>query len=404
LKILRENGFDIDPDELATLPVYDLSEALTRIFTMNDPANVYLQFFLDKVLLFTRRNSSTPVDFLEWWEKKGGSLSVIVPEGLDAVSIMTIHKAKGLQFPVVILPAFPEGNRPSKKYLWIDLPAHHSSGLPAAMVESDKTLEQTAFSEKYVTETGKSFMDDLNVLYVALTRPEERLYILSPWPSAPKETPSSVTGFLQSWLIKTGEWTDEKALFEWGRYERYEGKRDKPAHQSLQLSRFISTPWKEKISIRRRAPEIWNVSDPKRSSDWGSLVHTLMSQVICANDMESVIGEALSSGMISGSQKETLDQKLQKILGDPQINRFFQPGLRVKTEAEIMLPDGSFYRPDRIIIDGTNAVVIDYKTGKQDPVHARQVDRYAELLAEMKYTNIRKYLLYLEPDVNLVEV
>ncbi len=400
-KILRENGIGFDPDTLSELPVYDLCESCMRVFEMNTPANVYLQFFLDKVLAFSRRNSSTPVDFLAWWEKNGDKLSVIVPGGLDAVNIMTIHKAKGLQFPVVIFPAFPEGNRGSRTSLWIDLPVGHPSGLPVVMVGMDKSLEKTDYAEMYTSENGKAFMDDLNVLYVALTRPEERLYIFSPWPGNAQETPSSFTSCLHSYLLSSGEWEEAKSIYVWGEDQHYKPKTEKQQHDSLQLDHFISTPWQEKITIRPRAPEIWNVTDPKRSSDWGSLVHTLLSKIVTADDAGKVIDEAWSSGMISVAQKTIIEQKIHDILGDPAISRFFAAGLHVKTEAEIILPDGSVYRPDRVILNGMEAIVIDYKTGIPDPHHGEQLDKYGDLLAGMNFTTVKKYLLYLDPVVRL---
>lgn len=398
--LLLENGYRVDSGELSVLSLFDLCETLVRLFGLQRPASVYLQFFLDHVLAFSAKNQATPAAFLEWWEKKGPTLSVVIPRGLDAVNVMTIHKAKGLQFPAVIFPAFPEAQGNLRKTIWIDLPGGHPAGLPAAMADLSKTLEKTAFSEAYTREKEKLFLDDVNVLYVALTRPESWLSVIAPAGAGPAE---SVPVLLRSWLEATGQWTAGKDRYEFGKATQRVSS-EKTSESCLEPEAFISTAWNERISLRRRAAEKWGSGDALKEKTYGNLLHTLLAELRHADDLPAVLARAEAAGLLSGEDRAAVGKKLQAVLEHPVAGAFFRSGLNVKTETELMDAEGAVFRPDRVILEENRATVIDYKTGKPDPAHERQLHQYGALLKGLRYSTVVKYLLYLEPEIRPVEV
>src|SRR5690606_34600552 len=97
-------NININHNNLLQLPLFDLVETLFRSFNLLKTSNAYIQFYLDLVLEFSEKKGSDIVSFLEYFENKKDSLSIISPKGQNAVQIMTIHKSKGLEFPVVIFP------------------------------------------------------------------------------------------------------------------------------------------------------------------------------------------------------------------------------------------------------------------------------------------------------------
>lgn len=162
-------------DKLQKLPLYELVEELILILEINDP-DAYLQRFQDAVLEYVQTETGSIPGFLDWWEK--GNFSVVLPESQDAIQIMTIHKSKGLEFPVVIIPfadwEFMAG-RPG--LLWLKPDSEPLNTFPALPVNFGSGLKNTIFESEYYKEEALTVIDNLNLLYVAFTRAVVRLYV-----------------------------------------------------------------------------------------------------------------------------------------------------------------------------------------------------------------------------------
>jgi hypothetical protein len=323
---------------------------------------------------------------------------------MNAVRIMSIHKAKGLQFPVVILPFFVEKKMLTRKFLWVDLPKGGFYGLPAAMLETGSFMEKTEFSEKLAEEKDKSLLDAINLLYVAMTRPEERLIVFSPAPPAKPSAIDTVPVFLSHYLKQSDLWSEDKRVYEFGTASRYSAKEDGKMVNKRSLSSMISSDWREKVLIRTSAPESWDIADPQKNFQWGNLVHTAFSRILKAGDEENVLLKMNDEGMIDPRQMEQLLVKIRSLISNPLILPFFHPDNNIRIEAEILRENGSVYRPDRVITHEKDAVVLDFKTGKYTAEQEKQIGLYARLLNELGYTTVKKYLVYIEPDVKVIEV
>jgi hypothetical protein len=401
---LQENGILVYPDRLRTRPVYDAIEELVRVFYPDAIADPYLQFFLDTVLKYSRKHSSSAVDFLEWWNEHKDSFSIIMPDGMNAVRIMSMHKAKGLQFPVVILPFFAEKKMLTKRFLWVDLPKAGFHGLPAAMLETGKSMEKTEFSERSAEEKDKTLLDAINLLYVAMTRPEERLFVFSPAPPAKPAAIDTVPVFFFHYLKQSELWSEETGIYEFGTASPHKAKENGKTIAKRSLSSMISSDWREKVLIRTSAPESWDIADPQKNFQWGNLVHTAFSRILKAGDEENVLLKMNDEGMIDPRQMEQLLVKIRSLISNPLILPFFHPDNNIRIEAEILRENGSVYRPDRVITHEKDAVVLDFKTGKYTAEQEKQIGLYARLLNELGYTTVKKYLVYIEPDVKVIEV
>lgn len=392
------------PGILGVLPVYDLCETIVSKLGKSGSADPYVRFFLDAVLAFSTKESLLVVDFLTWWEANSQKISIVVPEGINAVKVMTIHKSKGLQFPVVIFPFANESRKNTRDFVWVDLEPVVAPGLDTSIIRTSKEMESTQYMDHYLAERDKSMLDLVNLLYVAMTRPEKRLYVLTSIPSKTKVEPDSLPAFFVSFFEAENLLTQGATMVETGVKEKNLTVSEKPV-TSVTLNELISTTrGRARIHIRTRAPRMWDINDPSGKSQWGSRVHTILSWINYSDDQEPALQKALHTGLAAVDELPGLRQSIAQVIDHPDIRHCFRHGAAIKTEAEILLPDGGFLRPDRVVIDGRKATVIDYKTGRPQPVHASQLSSYARCLEDMGFAPVSALLVYLHPEVNVIVV
>lgn len=391
-----------DTGILNNLDLFNLIQYLIYHFRFNELKDSYLQFFQDAVLDFIKSKGGGLHEFLEWWEVKSEKLSVIIPEGINAVRIMTIHKAKGLQFPVVIYPYADDSLRSTLDNVWVPIDEENASPLKTACLPLKSNLLDTQFHNVYQKEMDRSFADMVNVLYVAMTRPEERLFVLVRSLPEKIEDPVSVPKLISRFLMEENLWDSKKDKYEFGnRWKRVNAEHltEEPNNEEPPFNRPVL-----KMLLRHHAPSLWDMDNPDRNREWGNLVHMVMSKINPGAEPGIVLEKMLIEGLVSPSEKEELNKMIGLLLSDKELARFFTMEGEMISEPEILTAEGHLYRPDRLVINNGKATVIDFKTGHYHEKHRDQVRKYAELLIEMKYEIEGAYLVYLNKNPEMRQV
>jgi ATP-dependent exoDNAse (exonuclease V) beta subunit len=410
---LPEN-FSNHLSQLKKLPLFELAEQLTAIFELNKQPDANIQRFEDLILEFLEKNPPSLSVFLEWWEENNDSdkASVIVPSNENAIQIMSIHKSKGLQFPVVIMP-FAEWELKPKKdnILWVHSEENPYSQYSLLPVSTTTSLEKTFFADEYDMELQQTLIDNLNLLYVAFTRAEERLYVFCPEVKTEKINRTSnlicsVFNSDEKWKEKITEVDGIKkyasgieAVKEKKIREKNTGATSFEQPQIIPLKKYNSNPWQNKLVLAVNKNKI-SVDDDENTalkSDFGILVHNILSKIILATDSQKVLDEFQSSKIILPEQEKEIEKIVEDVLKICEPHKWFSQEWKIKTEALMLLPDGTVIRPDRVMIKEKNAVLLDYKTGEEDAIHERQLNVYGQNLLASGYENVEKYLLYLNP-------
>jgi len=402
-KILFDGNINLNIKLLQGMPLYDLCEEIIRIFKLSTgDYNIYLQFFLDFVNKVSARQGTHLADLLEAWDDKKGKLSVVVPEGIDAIRIMTIHKAKGLEFPVVIWPMATEKLKTTFDQLWVDLAEDVIPGLPVALLQTGLSMEDVGYSEQYQKERNSSMLDMINLIYVAFTRPAERLYIITREPG--KGDANNLPNLLTQYIESTSEkWTSTGNVFSIGIDVQVQ-KSPKPMPEANMLSSMISSPWQGRIKIARRAPVYWSTDQSKNKQAWGTLIHDTLAAIRTQEDIADIIAEQAKSNLLTDDETTLLHERVTATVNHDKLKKYFIHDIVLKPEAGILTPNGDVFRPDRVVFHENETVIMEFKTGLPKPGHEIQLNNYGEILLQMGYPRIRKLLVYLDETVIVNEL
>lgn len=390
-------------------PIYDALEYAIRSFGLNKMPNAYIQFFLDEVLNFSNKTQASISGFLEYWETKKDKLSIVTPEGQDAVQIMTIHKAKGLEFPVVIFP-YAELNiydeRPPKTWYIVDKNEHN--GFNEVYLNLNKNIEEVDQQGKEISIQHRSELelDNINLLYVALTRPVEQLYIIGKKDTEFKEMEkcNTYSRLLISFLKSIGVWNDLKTHYSFGDPKKQSISKTENNLIKIQ-DNFISTPTSShNISIVTKSGNLWDTFQ-KEAIEKGNLIHEFMSKIKTEIDIAFVLQEFKTLGFIDENQLKVLEKSIINIVSHPKLKSYFTQDNNIYNEKDIISTKGIIFRPDRIVVNPLKeAVIIDYKTGHHRTKHTEQLHEYAAVLQEMGFIVTNKILVYINDGIDIKEV
>lgn len=400
---LREWGFPVDVLSLRRLNLYALFQEVVRHFRLADTAkgaNPYLMALGEVVWAYHEDAFKNDEDFLAYWEERQDKLSLSNPEGVDAVRVMTIHKAKGLAFPVVIYPMKKKRTELAKRWVRLEppvaVPSDGETALEVALVDVDGSLAHTAYAGLREEETALAALDNRNIDYVAFTRPTDRLYLLA---RREKRSPSRLELFFKESEPLPQEAEDAFQIYHYPEntvFAAPEARSREVAAGDAALPEFTC--------VSGGLPPLAVSGDTGAASGEslrGTLVHSYLAKLYHPSDLRRT-AELVSQNPDLSESDKTFLLRLMEHLGAEEAARLFgDDGTLVRTEVEVSASDGSLYRMDRLLIKGKQAVLFDYKTGSPHPSHHQQLKAYAEVLREMGYILVSACLVYVNADADV---
>ena len=391
----------------------------------------YVQAFMDVVQSWTTVNGNSLAEFLKYFEDDKVDPVVSSAEGSDAVRIMTIHKSKGLQFPYLIFPYAEAIGLYKSNIQWCHPDVKGTSLEDTAIgiypaVLSSKSLD-TLFAEDYRRERFMQAVDALNIMYVATTRAEKGMTVIAAMPSenTGKNAAipfSNLSQLLHKYIVDPSSVCPLRRINEGvaPEDERYTvgttidfkfdqaGEERNPVGLKANtdgVSDYPSFPInpEEGVSARlkfsREANDFFaengSVGVEASVRIRGIVLHDILSRIKTADDVESAVAESLADGTVDAVEAEELLSIVQNAIASADPAWFPKDGSKVYNESAIVDSEGEVHRPDRVVVSGDTAIVIDYKFGHPERKYHRQVSEYMSLYRAMGYSNVRGYLWYI---------
>jgi len=406
-KELEKYQVDFNPDIFVFTPLYENIEQIIRGFRLNETADAYLLFFLEEILSFTQHHSQSIQEFLEYWELKKNKLSIASSNNKESVKISTIHKAKGLEYRVVIFPyEIKLYDVKNDARSWYDLSNFEENhGFEQFYIPATSSIKYTGTQGQEIFQRNLENieLDNLNKLYVAFTRAVEQLYII-----AEKGSDKSIKNsgeFLKNYLLELGLWQKDKEIYEFGDKTFVRKEKKEEVKEPLLMEDLISSPWQDHhITIAATSELLWD-PERKKAVDFGNVIHKIMENVIVKEDLDILVERFVNNGVITYDEAVVIKERLQKLLEHPDLEMYFRKGNKVFTEREILDEQKKILIPDRLnFLEDKQVVIIDYKTGSPEKRHYDQLEKYAEVLQKMNFKINKKILIYIDKDISIVNV
>ena len=396
-------------ERIASFPLPEAVECIIAEYHLNEIVDElpFIGGFADVVLGFATQKVSDATSFVEWWDERGLRTELYLPNQEEAITIMTVHKSKGLQYKVVLIPFFnwdyepATGNR--KTTLWVsgEAVSVDDEYLEAIPVEYGSSLKKSAFAEDAFMEQLQSYIDNINLAYVALTRAEQELYLYIP-KSHKKENIGTLL-FDAAVLIPSativepaeGEEPTTITFGEKGSGAGISAKENCGNTISLTTYRIGKPLSKIKQSYST------TLAEGSGNLKKGLLMHRLFSLINTPADIDSALDTMVEEGLMVVDEQESIKKRVLAKFDNPTIAEWFNGKHTIVAEGDIILPGDDYRvrRPDRVMMNDSETVVVDFKFGEvEDPSHRYQVFGYINTLRKMGYPNVKGYIWYFDHD------
>lgn len=413
---------------LQTKPVSQLAATIADIFNLKSlkTETAYLCRFFDTLSTFINDSPATLKDILDEWEENMHS-TPIESDKVDGIRILTIHKSKGLEFDNVIIP-FCDWKMERNDLFWTVPHEQPFSQLPLVPVEFSKAaLEDTVYETDYHDEHLQNLVDNMNLLYVAFTRAAKNLFVYGRNPKSKGNRIASSRSLVipdtLNAIISNNELpgaliddSGETLTFTYG--DMVPAREEKEKHTDnvflasggkVTIDDDTTERGKKNISFLQSNKSRDFVSDTDEDTlspndayiRTGTILHRIFSTIETTDDIGKALLSLEQEGELypEGTSREHLVEMLHKRLESKKVREWFSPGWTLFNECTLLSIDPETgktisRRPDRVMTNGKETIVIDFKFAAPKPEHRHQVAHYMQLLSEMGYPNVNGYLWY----------
>ena len=388
---------------------------LIRFAHLFEGQSAYIDALHENIISFCSTKVADVMMFTKWWDEKGDNKSITIDKDPNCIEIMTIHKSKGLENKVIIIPYctwpfIPENvltptiwTNPSDREVF-----DCSTVFP---IKSLSSASNSIFAEGYYQEYVYSHIDAINLLYVAFTRPREQLHVFFPVVKPNKDgiynEKSNVGQMLFSIFemkkdykkVIDGAPLPDPICREFGCFSGPEKKSTKDAG-TISIADTPVSDYKMKLKLSSRRYSEALESGTISAKDEGILLHGIMERARTFDDIKSSIAALVIDGVLSEDSAATLTERLNQAISNPEVASWFSPEWEaIHIEEGIIIPGAGTRRPDRVLISGNKAIVVDYKFGEINNSYRKKVAGYCSLLKQMGYKDIKGYLWYVREGV-----
>jgi len=414
------SGFAERRDHLLTLSLHDMAEEILRLFRLGGSEGAYLTTFFDKLHQYCNDVSTVLEDFLTAWDDDICSATIETPD-CDGVRILTIHKSKGLEFKHVILP-YCNWKLELRSTLWCQPKESPFDELPIVPLDytSVSSFKNTIYFDDVMEEHVQNIVDNLNLLYVAMTRARRSLFVIgirsdekgnktagyrsNIIEQAVSLMPDSIEGLPLHVNISADY--EEDITVTYGTLEGIFEEKEKEKSRNVFLpeitpihvdvtSHESGAVFRQSNKSREFADDSLDETDRQRYIRMGTVMHQVFSQIATLDDVEPVLQRMEFDGTLYDDDMthSTLIAELQKRFSNEQVREWFSDRWTLYNECSIITKEKEM-RPDRVMTDGKETIVVDFKFGKPDAEHHEQVRAYMNLLKDMGMPDVKGFLWY----------
>ena len=408
-------------EELTNLSLYELTEHLYNLFVLHrlEGQSAYMCAFYDQLLNFTSENATDIDAFVAEWEENLCSKTIQSDE-INGIRLISIHKSKGLEFAHVIIPFCDWQLEKPGNILWCRPDEAPFDDLPIIPIDySQKQMLGTIYEDDYQHERLQDTVDNLNLLYVAFTRASRSLFVIGKrnaknsrsmlieqvLPLVAQDKPDAILSGIDN--------ESEPVEFSYGALvpEEAKGRHKKSSNPFLQKTTSVSInieTFDNPVSFRQsnRSKDFITAQDEESEEhqqrqyiQTGSILHQIFSTIRTSADIEGALKRLQLEGILYDEQvtAEKISSMLRKRLQNAKVADWFSDRWTLFNECAILSVENGVVierRPDRVMTDGKEWVVVDFKFGSPKDEYHEQVREYMQLLADMGHTNIKGYLWF----------
>ena len=407
-------AFVQNKEKLCLMPLYELLEELFRVFNMEriEQQDAYLFAFFDAVTDYLQSNSSELDAFIGYWDEK--LCGKTIPSGeLEGIRVYSIHKSKGLEFHTVLIPYcdWKKENETNNQLVWCDPIEAPYNELDLVPVTYSAKMASSIYLNDYQKERLQLWVDSLNLLYVAFTRASKNLIVWSR-----KDSTGTMSELLTSGLPQVakalGESWDaaDNEPFEFGEIMPSTEKKEK-----ISTNKLIRKPDRLPIQMQslqhdiefrqsnKSADFIEGIDETESESRFinrGQMMHTLFSTIQSKEDIDSAIDRLIFDGILGDNNDiEGIRKETKEAFDQPEVQDWYTSKWNLFNECAIIyIENGELQtrRPDRVMMNGNETIVVDFKFGHPSKKYTKQVQGYMKLLQQMGYQNLSGYLWYVD--------
>ena len=391
IEIFFRTLFRVSYSDYIGLSVLDFLNKLLVKIDLDFRHDIYTQFFYNELFTFFKNKKGNANDFLCFFEKNKDKLYITLNDTNNAVSVLTIHKSKGLEFPLIIYP-FADSKAHIRSNKKIVYPFAHKGKQSELLIGFNK--EVSRFGEFGRKVSDKTLMDEeldnVNILYVAFTRAINELYVICTRPKI--SSVRSHNEMIRSFLENSDIYDEDKDLYKWGVKTKFKSQTEQRLEDDFNPK-----------SLKKIINPVNYIYENDKDIEMGNLFHQFMSKVDYSYRMKRVKYDFSLDENINKNQVNKIFNMAKKVIDNSDLTKFFTKDYEIICEKEIFNENQEILIPDRIMLDkNQKATIIDYKTGEPRKSDLMQIREYKIALKKMNINVEKALLVYVGSSIEVI--